>query len=59
MFGTSDIQMSNGFKNLCTAYVRKIHTQINPLLINVLSTEVDHKSSVFESGDGILQTNAP
>jgi hypothetical protein len=57
-FGITDIFLQNGFNNMCNAYSRKIHCQINPHLITILEKEADHQNSVEEI-DGKLQTNGP
>ena len=40
-FGINDIFLINGMNNLCNAYSRKVHSQTNPLVVNILSTELD------------------
>ena len=35
-FGMTDMYLQNGFNNLCNAYSRKIHSQINPLVVNII-----------------------
>lgn len=58
-FGISDLHLQNGLNNLCNAYSRKVHSQINPLVVCILQQEVDFGHSVVEMGDQVLSTNAP
>jgi len=58
-FGITDTYLQNGFNNLCNAYSRKIHSQINPIIVNILQQEADYGNSVHEMGDCVLMTNAP
>ena len=59
-FGINDHHLKNGYINLCEAYSRKVHSQINPLVVVVIEQEMDYKNSVFEGeADGVLNTRAP
>lgn len=42
-FGVTDVYLQNGLNNLCNAYSRKIHSQINPLVVNILTQEIELK----------------
>ena len=44
---------------MCNAYSRKIQAQILPIVVRILSREVDVQNAVVEGGDGMLATNAP
>jgi hypothetical protein len=57
-FGISDDALENGYLTLCNAYARKIHSQVMPMIINVLKSEKD-TNAVEEDNDGYLFTNAP
>lgn len=45
-FGVTDVYLQNGLNNLCNAYSRKIHSQINPLVVNILKQEIDYQNAV-------------
>lgn len=35
-FGVRDANFLNGFKNICLAYSRKVHMELNPLVVSII-----------------------
>lgn len=50
--------MELGYLQLCTAYVKKTHSQVTPVVVNILKHEKDNRE-IEEDRAGWLYTNAP
>ena len=57
-FGVHDTDFVNGFKNICLAYSRKVHMELNPLVVSIIQQESDFEQAVEET-DPWFSTNAP
>lgn len=58
-FGVRDDFLYNGFLILCNAYARKIHSQITPIILNILEAESKIEKAVEADHRSCLHTNAP
>ena len=57
-FGVSDDSIENGYLQLCGAYAKKTHSQIMPMVVNILRQERETRH-IEEDRSGYLYTNAP
>lgn len=57
-FGVTDDAVELGILQLSTAYVKKTHSQITPVVLNILRHERGNKE-IEEDSSGYLYTNAP
>lgn len=58
-FGISDDSLESGYLQLCTAYAKKTHAQITPLVVNILRQEREVTQVETDPKQGFLYTNAP
>lgn len=58
-FGVREDFLYNGFITLCNAYSRKIHSQITPIILNILEGESKHDKAAEEDHRRCLHTIAP
>ena len=61
LYGCRDDLLYNGFLTLCNTYALKIHSQLVPLILNILKSEAGSTLSTddYENYDGCIFTSAP
>jgi len=58
-YGVHDDGLESGFVKLCNAYARKIHSQLIPMMINILRAESDPSKCLETDFDGKKKTSMP